>query len=163
MSKPTTASNEVAGRGNADCSVAGASGAPSESGNETYSWLTQRKPSRRPRQGDERGVVGVVADVLVRVVEDPVAPGDHQVALELRRDDDVVQHGVLGQGRAEVGHLPGGRQEARPVLVDRQQVREPHGRDPLVSEEAVQRRGLGDGGQGGGAAGYAEKLEETPP
>jgi hypothetical protein len=114
-------------------------------------------------QRPEGRVVGVVADVLVAVVEDAVAPGDHQVALELGRDHHVVQHGVLGQGRAEVGHLPGGGQEARPVLVDRQQVRQPHGGDPVVPEEAAQRGGLCDRGQGGGAARDAEELEETPP
>jgi hypothetical protein len=49
MSKPTTAGNEVAGRGLAVCSVAGVSGAPSDSGNETYSWFTHRNPSAEPR------------------------------------------------------------------------------------------------------------------
>jgi hypothetical protein len=115
----------------------------------------------------ERGVVAVEADVLVAVVEHPVAPGDDEVPLELGRDDHVVQHPVLGQRCAEVAHLAGGGQEALPAQVDRELVREPDGRR-TPAEKVAHRHLRPDGGGreqrvGGGTSCHAEEREKLPP
>jgi hypothetical protein len=78
----------------------------------------------------------VVADVLVAVVEHPIAPGDEEIALELWCDHHVVEHGVLGQRCTEVAHLAGGGQEALPGQVDRKLVWEPDGRRTPTEELA---------------------------
>ena len=116
----------------------------------------------------ERRVVGVVADVLVAVVEHPVAPGDDEVPLELGRDDHVVQHLVLGQRCAEVAHLAGGGQEALLAQVDRELVREPNRRG-APPEKVAHRHLRPDGGGhqqrvgGGGTSGHAKEREKLPP
>jgi hypothetical protein len=89
----------------------------------------------------ERGIIIVITEVVVFLREDPVAPSNQDVAIELGRHHDVVDDLVLGQILAEVPadalSIQPGWQEAVALRVHEERVGQAYWRDATVDERSV--------------------------